>query len=113
MKVCLDRILENANTNEQDRMAKIVITIKRIQEHNWRVFSRYKLFRKQFFLGYDLINTGLCAQKNKIENVLQMAPPTSIKLIQGFIGMLNCYHRMCTASIINMQPLISITSPEI
>ena len=56
---------------------------------------------------------GLFLQKNKIEDTLQMTPPTVRKLIQSLLGILNYYCGLHPASEINMQHLLSFTSPKV
>ena len=68
---------------------------------------------KNSYLGYEITTAGLCPQKNEIEAMLQMEPHATRTLLQVFLGIFHYYSRLHPTSKINMQPLVSLTSPKI
>ena len=57
------------------------------------------------FLGHEISASGVRPLSSKVEAVQQFPPPTTIKGLQEFVGMVNYYHRFLPGIAKTMAPL--------
>jgi hypothetical protein len=65
------------------------------------------------YLGFILIREGIKPQQQKVNAILQVAPPHNVKQVRSFVGMLNHYKAMIPCHSHPLTPLTALTKKNI
>jgi hypothetical protein len=65
------------------------------------------------YLGFILTREGIKPQQQKVNAILQVAPPRNVKQVRSFVGMLNHYKAMIPRCSHLLTPLTALTKKNI
>ena len=104
--VYIDDILVASETPEQH--LEDLKTVFKVLSDNGLVVQRSKcvLGKSELeFLGYHVDTNGIAPLPNRVEAIRSVPPPTSIKELQRFLGMVNYYRRFIRKAAHHLHPL--------
>ena len=100
MEVYVDDMLVRS-LDEQKHQDNLQETFDTLKRYNMRLNSSKCVFRVSFgkFLGFMVSHKGIEANPDKIQSILDMKPPRSIKEVQSLIGRVATLNRFVSKAI--------------
>jgi hypothetical protein len=91
--VFIDDILVYSK-NEEEHAGHLHVVLQRLREHRlYAKLSKCDFWLKEIkFLGHTISQVGIVVDPDKVQEVMNWKPPTTIRQIRSFLG-LACYYR--------------------
>ena len=85
-------VFSNSRTRHMTHLRQVLIRIKKANLKLKRLKCIF--FKKSIeFLGYIVSQYGFSPAKSKVQAIIDMPPPTTVKETRGFLGAMNYYRR--------------------
>ena len=93
VRVYLDDILTITKSTFDDHLEKLRLVLVKLKDANLRVNVAKSLFcsTEVEYLGYILTRDGIKPQSNKVAAILALLPPTSVRTLRRFLGLVQYY----------------------
>ena len=93
-----------------DHLAKLKLVLQRLQDANLKVNAVKSNFCavETEYLGYILSRDGIKPQPKKVQSILALTPPTSVKELRRFLGMVQYYRDLWAKRSELLAPLTSL-----
>ena len=96
VKTYLDDLLIISKKNLEDHLKKLRVVLTKLQSAGLKINATKSTFRslETEYLGYALTRQGIAPQTKKIDAILALSPPTKLKELRTFLGMVQYYRGM-------------------
>ena len=96
VRTYLDDLLTITKLTLSDHLDKLRKVLTRLREAGLKVNADKSKFcaHEVEYLGYILTRDGIKPQSNKVEAILAIQPPTNVKELRRFLGMVQYYRDM-------------------
>ena len=91
VRVYIDDLLLLTKDNFEDHLHKMDLVLQRLQEAGLKVNAEKSFFGRTEtdYLGFHVCRKGIRPLNHKVSAILNIAPPTTIKKVRSFVGMVN------------------------
>jgi hypothetical protein len=110
VRAYIDDLLCITKGDFEDHLAKLKLVLQRLQDANLKVNAVKSNFCaiETEYLGYILSRDGIKPQPEKVQLILALTPPTSVKELLRFLGMVQYYQDLWTTRSEILAPLTEL-----
>lgn len=111
----LDDILITSDGTYEDHLAKLDKVLEILEQAGFRANVRKCFFVQEEleYLGYYLTRKGIQPQAKKVEAIMRLQPPSNVKQLRHFLGMVNFYRDMWRRRSHLLAPLSRLISKKV
>jgi len=112
VRTYLDDLLVISKDDFNDHLDKVKEVLKRLRQANLRVNVSKSTFAQSEveYLGYILTRDGIKPQPEKVQSILALQPPTSVKTLRSFLGIVQYYRDMWEKRSEMLAPLTDLVA---
>jgi hypothetical protein len=106
----LDDLFYISRSSLEDHLKKLEEVLRRLCNSGLKVNAEKSTFcaLEIEYLGYILTRDGIKPQSNKVQAILTIQPPTNVKQLRHFLGMVQYYHDLWARQSKMLAPLTSL-----
>jgi hypothetical protein len=110
VRAYLDNLLCISKLTFQDHLEKLEEVLRQLRDAGLKVNAAKSTFcaLELEYLGYVLTRDGIKHQSNKVQAILAIKPPTGVKQLRHFLGMVQYYHDLWARRSDMLAPLTSL-----
>jgi RNase H-like domain found in reverse transcriptase/Reverse transcriptase (RNA-dependent DNA polymerase)/Integrase zinc binding domain len=108
----IDDLLVLSNKSYEDHLTKLEKVLQRLQDAGLKINANKSFFcqTELEYLGYWITRNGIMPVPKKIEAILKIAEPKTVKQLRSFIGLVNYYRDMWIRRSDILAPLTKLLS---
>ena len=108
----IDDLLIISRDSFENHLEKLEVVLKRLQDAGLKISAAKSTFRvhKCDCLGYVLIREGIKPQRKKIEAILAINPPTNVRSLRAFLGIVQYYRDLWEKQSKMLAPLSDLVA---
>jgi hypothetical protein len=110
VRAYLDDLLYISKLSLEDHLEKLEEVLRRLRDAGLKVNAAKSTFctLEIEYLGYVLTRDGIKSQSNKVQAMLMIKPPTGVKQLRHFLGMVQYYRDLWARWSDMLAPLTSL-----
>jgi hypothetical protein len=110
VRAYIDNLLVITKSSHDDHLGKLEQVFIQLRDAGLKINAAKSFFCAQEteYLGYILTRGGIKPQPKKVQAILALNPPKSVKELQHFLGMVQYYRDMCAKHSKMLAPLTDL-----